>query len=76
MPYIEVGSITVICGVFTCGVFGPKAAIDDGQKMRSGLPASPRSRASSRILSKPSMFRLHAFNGAASPVADSMAASW
>ena len=71
-----VGSITVNCGVFTAGVFGPKAAIDDGQNTRSGRPASPRSRATSRMLRRPSMFKVQAFNGACSPVADSRAASW
>jgi hypothetical protein len=62
--------------VFSAGVFGPKAAIEDGQNTFSGLPASPRSRAISRMLSRPSMLSDHARKGAFSPVADSSAASW
>ena len=68
--------MTVYCGVASAGVFGPNAAIDDGQNTFSGLPASPRSRAISRMFSRPSMFSVQAFSGAFSPVADSSAASW
>ena len=34
-----VGSITVVCGVSSAGVFGPKAAIDEGQKINESLKA-------------------------------------
>src|SRR5690606_27605425 len=70
MPYTVLGSITVYCGVFTFGEWGPKTAIELGQKTFR----TPYSRDRSNTFNSPLMFRSHAWRGYLSPVADSMAA--
>ena len=64
--------MTVVCGVSTAGVLGPKAAMELGQKTLSSFSW----RASSSTLSRPFMFRSHAHIGCFSPLADSAAARW